>query len=163
MNHLRYAVLVLSLWSFSLGHLCWPQGLAASHTPDVFADQMAGAALHGNGIGRVVIESLHTGHVTDGVKGAVDMAALAILRDDEVTLVRSQFALESFVEGMWPAGHEVQQEKAYGAEQPPRMHGIPHGPMVGRVRQRSGRRDLNPRPSAWEADTLPLSYSRSSY
>ena len=26
---------------------------------------------------------------------------------------------------------------------------------------RSARRDLNPRPSAWEADTLPLSYSRS--
>ena len=25
----------------------------------------------------------------------------------------------------------------------------------------SGKRDLNPRPSAWEADTLPLSYSRS--
>jgi hypothetical protein len=25
---------------------------------------------------------------------------------------------------------------------------------------RSARRDLNPRPSAWEADTLPLSYSR---
>ena len=24
----------------------------------------------------------------------------------------------------------------------------------------SGKRDLNPRPSAWEADTLPLSYSR---
>ena len=24
----------------------------------------------------------------------------------------------------------------------------------------SGRRDLNPRPSAWEADTLPLSYAR---
>ena len=26
--------------------------------------------------------------------------------------------------------------------------------------RRSARRDLNPRPSAWEADTLPLSYSR---
>ncbi len=25
----------------------------------------------------------------------------------------------------------------------------------------SGKRDSNPRPSAWEADTLPLSYSRS--
>lgn len=25
----------------------------------------------------------------------------------------------------------------------------------------SGRRDSNPRPSAWEADTLPLSYARS--
>src|SRR6266853_145010 len=25
----------------------------------------------------------------------------------------------------------------------------------------SGQRDLNPRPSAWEADTLPLSYARS--
>ena len=24
----------------------------------------------------------------------------------------------------------------------------------------SGKRDLNPQPSAWEADTLPLSYSR---
>jgi hypothetical protein len=24
----------------------------------------------------------------------------------------------------------------------------------------SGRRDLNPRPSAWQADALPLSYSR---
>src|SRR4051794_29653947 len=27
--------------------------------------------------------------------------------------------------------------------------------------RRSARWDLNPRPSAWEADTLPLSYSRS--
>src|SRR2546425_1690192 len=27
----------------------------------------------------------------------------------------------------------------------------------------SGRRDLNPRPSAWEADALPLSYTRSSF
>ncbi len=27
----------------------------------------------------------------------------------------------------------------------------------------SGRRDLNPRPSAWEADTLPLSYARNIY
>jgi hypothetical protein len=26
----------------------------------------------------------------------------------------------------------------------------------------SGRRDSNPRPSAWEADALPLSYSRMS-
>ena len=26
----------------------------------------------------------------------------------------------------------------------------------------SGKRDLNPQPSAWEADTLPLSYSRKS-
>ncbi len=28
------------------------------------------------------------------------------------------------------------------------------------VREVSGRRDSNPRPSAWEADALPLSYSR---
>ena len=27
-------------------------------------------------------------------------------------------------------------------------------------REVSGRRDSNPRPSAWEADALPLSYSR---
>ena len=34
--------------------------------------------------------------------------------------------------------------------------------VCGKVREgdKSGRRDLNPRPSAWEADTLPLSYSR---
>src|SRR2546428_7649629 len=29
--------------------------------------------------------------------------------------------------------------------------------------RRSARRDLNPRPSAWEADALPLSYSRTAY
>src|SRR6185295_8361406 len=35
---------------------------------------------------------------------------------------------------------------------------------LGRADKRgnwSGQRDLNPRPSAWEADTLPLSYARS--
>ena len=30
------------------------------------------------------------------------------------------------------------------------------------VREVSGRRDSNPRPSAWEADILPLNYSRMS-
>ena len=30
------------------------------------------------------------------------------------------------------------------------------------VRKVSGKRDSNPRPSAWEADALPLSYSRMS-
>ena len=30
------------------------------------------------------------------------------------------------------------------------------------VREVSGKRDSNPRPSAWEADALPLSYSRMS-
>ena len=29
-------------------------------------------------------------------------------------------------------------------------------------REESGKRDSNPRPSAWEADALPLSYSRMS-
>jgi hypothetical protein len=28
------------------------------------------------------------------------------------------------------------------------------------IREVSGKRDSNPRPSAWEADALPLSYSR---
>src|SRR5262245_7939375 len=32
--------------------------------------------------------------------------------------------------------------------------------LGGYALRRSARRDLNPRPSAWEADTLPLSYSR---
>src|SRR5215467_9106456 len=32
--------------------------------------------------------------------------------------------------------------------------------LGGYTLRRSARRDLNPRPSAWEADTLPLSYSR---
>lgn len=31
---------------------------------------------------------------------------------------------------------------------------------LGRFEIWSGKRDLNPQPSAWEADTLPLSYSR---
>src|SRR5262245_51919389 len=34
--------------------------------------------------------------------------------------------------------------------------------LGGYTPRRSARRDLNPRPSAWEADTLPLSYSRPS-
>lgn len=29
-----------------------------------------------------------------------------------------------------------------------------------RLKYWSGQRDLNPQPSAWEADTLPLSYAR---
>jgi hypothetical protein len=33
--------------------------------------------------------------------------------------------------------------------------------MIGK-REVSGKRDSNPRPSAWEADALPLSYSRMS-
>ena len=35
------------------------------------------------------------------------------------------------------------------------------GGGLGRGKTWSGQRDLNPRPSAWEADTLPLSYARS--
>ena len=44
---------------------------------------------------------------------------------------------------------------------------VPTGNKIGQARWPnllifwSGKRDSNPRPSAWEADTLPLSYSRS--
>ncbi len=51
-------------------------------------------------------------------------------------------------------------EEAGGFEPPnkgfagPRLHRLATPPW-------SGKRDSNPRPSAWQADALPLSYSRS--
>jgi hypothetical protein len=42
---------------------------------------------------------------------------------------------------------------------PPCTTEIPGGPG-GRAATWSGRRDLNPRPSPWQGDALPLSYSR---
>ena len=37
----------------------------------------------------------------------------------------------------------------------------PRGTRQFEVKEWSGKRDSNPRPSAWKADALPLSYSRS--
>ena len=51
------------------------------------------------------------------------------------------------------------RESARGG--PPGPAGLP-GPL-GPFRSWSGKRDSNPRPSAWKADALPLSYSRSSH
>ena len=77
-------------WRLSLillgRYLGWPDGLTQAYPPGVFVYQMAGAASRGRGIGRTIIEGLRARGVIDGVKGAVNMAILAILNDDKIGL-----------------------------------------------------------------------------
>ncbi len=86
-QHQASSVLAESLRTLALRllrHLSGPQGLAPLHAPRIFVDQVADAAFCGGSIGFTVVEGMHARHVRHGVKGAMNMTALAILRDDLV-------------------------------------------------------------------------------
>ena len=73
-------------WHLCCCHLRGPQGLAPFHAPRVFGDQVAHAAFRGGRIGLAIVEGMHTRASAARVKGTMNMAALAILRDDFYSL-----------------------------------------------------------------------------
>ncbi len=97
------------------------------------------------------------------IKIAMDMTTLTVFRNHAISLIYREVPPQGIVERFGMTSREA-QERTQRAKDSPVLHRMPlewkgAGHRRG-VREESGRWDLNPRPSAWEADTLPLSYSR---
>lgn len=92
-----------------LGDIGRENGLAVLDAPGIFRHQMTGAALRGSGIRRAVVEGPDARQVLAGIQGPMDMATLAIIKDDEIAFVGQQLATQGFCERIGPTGSETQQ------------------------------------------------------
>jgi hypothetical protein len=91
------------------GHVCGPEGFAPVRTPRVFMYQVAGATLRLCGIRLAIVQGLDARDMTQGFKGAVNMATLAVFGDDLVADIRRQCSLQSFVEWIDSTRREAQK------------------------------------------------------
>ncbi len=67
-----------------IGHFGRPERFASPHAPGVFVHQMTGPVLRGLRVGEAIIQRLRLWHMGEGIKRAMNVAALAILRDDTI-------------------------------------------------------------------------------
>ena len=88
---------------FARSYFGRPQCLALARSPGVFVHQVTGAALHRLSKRGAIIQSLSLWHMAGGIKGAVDMTALAVFCDDTVTLDWLYTAFERIVERLGAA------------------------------------------------------------
>lgn len=68
---------------------------------------MTNTTFNGGGVGLAIIQSANAGDMLVGVKGAMNMTALAVFRYHLVAFRRRQFATESLIEDIRPAGGEA--------------------------------------------------------
>src|SRR5207249_1219946 len=99
-------------------------------------------------------------HQVEGAAGPLGDREVAVAGDPRAIVDHRLAASEHAVEqgGLADVGPADDGDDGKG-------HGVSGGRRTGAEGGRagaewSGQRDLNPRPSAWEADTLPLSYAR---
>ena len=67
------------------GHIYREDSLAVLHVPGIFRYQMAGAALCGDRIRHTVIKGAYAREVLTRIQGTMDMTALTVPHNDEVT------------------------------------------------------------------------------
>ena len=93
-------------------------------TPRVFVHHVTGAALGLCGIRLAIVQGLNARDMTRGIKGAMNMATLAVFRDDLVAGIWRQGSLQGFVQRIDPAGREAQERdhKTYCTKE---THGKP--------------------------------------
>jgi hypothetical protein len=93
-------------------------------TPRVFVHHVTGAALGLCGIRFAIVQGLNARDMTRGIKGAMNMATLAVFRDDLVAGIWRQGPLQGFVQRIDLAGREAQERdhKTYCTKE---THGKP--------------------------------------